>query len=214
MRKICELGRAHSIEVIVDGAPAFAQFPFQQSDLGCDYYGTSLHKWVLAPIGTGMLYVKRSKIEKIWPLMAAPPEMNANIRKFEEIGTHPASQRNAITEALNFHDSIGGERKAERFRYLRKRWSNQLRDLPGVKILNSEDPEQSCAIGFVSVDGFDAPKLQNYLWSKHRIWTVAIVTPDEYQGLRITPNVYTTLEEIDTFAEVMTRVIRSGSIPA
>ena len=214
VRKICELGRAHSIEVIVDGAHAFAQFPFQQADLECDYYGTSLHKWVLAPIGTGMLYVKRSKIEKIWPLMAAPPEMNSNIRKFEEIGTHPASQRNAITEALNFHDSIGGERKAERFRYLRKRWSNPLRDLPGVKILNSEDPEQSCAIGFVSVEGFDAPKLQNYLWSKHRIWTVAIVTPDEYQGLRITPNVYTTLEEIDTFAEVMTKVIRSGSIPA
>jgi selenocysteine lyase/cysteine desulfurase len=214
VRKICELGRAHSIEVIVDGAHAFAQFPFQQADLECDYYGTSLHKWVLAPIGTGMLYVKRSKIEKIWPLMAAPPEMNSNIRKFEEIGTHPASQRNAITEALNFHDSIGGERKAERFRYLRKRWSNPLRDLPGVKILNSEDPEQSCAIGFVSVEGFDAPMLQNYLWSKHRIWTVAIVTPDEYQGLRITPNVYTTLEEIDTFAEVMTKVIRSGSIPA
>ena len=169
---------------------------------------------MLAPIGTGMLYVKKSKIEKIWPMMAAPPEMNSNIRKFEEIGTHPASQRNAITEALNFHESIGAERKAERFRYLRKRWANQLRDLPGVKILNSEDPEQSCAIGFVSVDGFDAPKLSNYLWTKHRIWTVAIVTPDEYQGLRITPNVYTTLEEIDTFAEVMTKIIKAGSIPA
>ena len=214
VRRICELGRAHGIEVIVDGAHAFAQFPFQQADLECDYYGTSLHKWVLAPIGTGMLYVKRSKIEKIWPLMAAPPEMNANIRKFEEIGTHPASQRNAITEALNFHESIGAERKAERFRYLRKRWSNQLRDLAGVKILNSEDPEQSCAIGFVSVDGYDAGKLQDYLWTKHRIWTVAIVTGNEYQGLRITPNVYTTLEEIDTFAEVMAKVIRSGSIPA
>jgi isopenicillin-N epimerase len=161
-----------------------------------------------------MLYVKKDKISKIWPMYAAPPEMNGNIRKFEEIGTHPASQRNAITEALNFHDSIGGERKAERFRYLRKRWSNQLRELPGVKILNSEDPEQSCAIGFISVDGIEAPKLSEYLWKKYRIWTVAIVTPGEYQGLRITPNVYTTLEEIDTFTNVMTQVIKSGSIPA
>jgi len=214
VKKISQMARARGIETIVDGAHAFAQFPFTHADLDCDYYGTSLHKWVLAPIGTGMLYVKKDKIPKIWPMYAAPPEMNDNIRKFEEIGTHPASQRNAITEALNFHDSIGGERKAERFRYLRKRWSNQLRQLPGVKILNSEDPEQSCAIGFISVDGLDAPKLSEYLWKKYRIWTVAIVTPGEYQGLRITPNVYTTLEEIDTFTNVMERVIKSGSIPA
>ncbi len=214
VKAISQMARARGIETIVDGAHAFAQFPFTQADLDCDYYATSLHKWVLAPIGTGMLYVKKSKIEKIWPMMAAPPEMNGNIRKFEEIGTHPASQRAAVTEAIDFHDSIGPERKAERFRYLRKRWSNRLRELPGVKILNSEDPEQSCAIGFISVDGFDAPKLSAYLWSKYRIWTVAIVTPGEYQGLRITPNVYTTLEEIDTFTNVMEKIIKNGSIPA
>jgi len=213
VKKICQMARAKGIEVVVDGAHAFAQFPFTQADLDCDYYGTSLHKWVLAPIGTGMLYVKKDKIEKIWPMMAAPPSMATNIRKFEEIGTHPASQRNAITEALNFHESIGAERKAERFRYLRKRWSNRLRDLPGVQILNSEDPEQSCAIGFISVDGIEAPKLSAYLWEKHRIWTVAIVTPGEYQGLRITPNVYTTLEEIDTFGDVMEKVIKAGKLP-
>ena len=214
VKKICQMARSRGIEVVVDGAHAFAQFPFKQADLDCDYYGTSLHKWVLAPIGTGMLYVKRAKISKIWPMMASPETMADNIRKFEEIGTHPASQRNAITEALNFHDSIGGERKAERFRYLRKRWSNELRSLPGVKILNSEDPEQSCAIGFISVAGIEAPKLANYLWTKQRIWTVAIVTPGEYQGLRITPNVYTTLEEIDTFVEVMKDIIKKGAIPA
>jgi selenocysteine lyase/cysteine desulfurase len=213
VKKICQMARARGIEVIVDGAHAFAQFPFKRDDLDCDYYGTSLHKWVLAPIGTGMLYVRKEKIEKIWPMMGAPDSMNANIRKFEEIGTHPASQRNAITEALNFHESIGAERKAERFRYLRKRWSEPLRKLPGVKILNSEDPEQSCAIGFVSVDGMEAPKLQQYLWNKYRIWTTAIVTPGEYEGLRVTPNVYTTLEEIDTFTDVMSKVIRAGKIP-
>jgi selenocysteine lyase/cysteine desulfurase len=214
VKKIVQMARERGIEVIVDGAHAFAQFPFTHADLDCDYYGTSLHKWVLAPIGTGMLYVRRSKIEKIWPLMAAPDSMRANIRKFEEIGTHPASQRNAITEALNFHDSIGPERKAERFRYLRKRWSNKLRELPGVSILNSEDPEQSCAIGFIQVKGIEASALAKHLWDKHRIWTVAISLKGEYDGLRVTPNVYTTLEEIDTFTEVMESIIKRGSIPA
>ncbi len=214
VKKICQMARARRIEVIVDGAHAFGHFPFRHADLDCDYYGSSLHKWILAPIGTGFLYVRKSKIPSVWPMMAAPASMNENIRKFEEIGTHPASQRNAITEALNFHDSIGVERKAERLRYLRKRWSNRLRKLPGVKILNSEDPEQSCGIGFVSVDGFDATELSAHLWQQNRIWTTAIDTPGEYQGLRITPNVYTTLEEIDTFAEVMEKLIRERKLAA
>ncbi len=213
VKKICQMARSRGIEVVVDGAHAFGQFPIKHDDLDCDYYGTSLHKWVLAPIGTGFLYVRKSKIPSIWPMMAAPPEMTGNIRKFEEIGTHPASQRNSITEALNFSESIGLERKAERLRYLRRRWSDPLRQLPGVKILNSDDPEQSCGIGFISVNGLDAPKLSAYLWQKYRIWTVAIVTPGEYQGLRITPNVYTTLEEVDTFTNVMTKIIKQGSIP-
>ena len=102
IRDICRMARARGIEVIVDGAHAFAHFPFTRDDLDCDYYGTSLHKWLTAPIGTGFLYVRREKVEKIWPMMAAPPEMNANIRKFEEIGTHPAANHNAIAEALNF----------------------------------------------------------------------------------------------------------------
>jgi isopenicillin-N epimerase len=213
VKKICGMARARGIEVIVDGAHTFAQFPFTQQDLDCDYFGTSLHKWLLAPIGTGMLYVRKNKIPKVWPMMGADHDLREDIRKFEQIGTHPASQRNAITEAINFHESLGADRKAERFRYLRRRWSDRLRRLPQVKILNSDDPEQSCAIGFVSVDGFDAPKLVAYLWSKWRIWTTAVVTPGEYQGLRITPNVYTTLEEIDTFAEAMEKVIKLGSIP-
>ncbi len=214
VKKISQMARSRGIEVVVDGAHAFAHFPFKRDDLDCDYYGTSLHKWVLAPIGTGFLYVRREKIKNIWPMMAAPPSMDDNIRKFEEIGTHPAALRNSITEALTFHDSIGGERKAARFRYLRKRWSNRLRELPGVRILNSEDPEQSCGIGFISIDGFEPGKLSEHLWDKYHIMTVPIITGNEYQGLRITPNVYTTLEEIDTFTEAMEKIIRWGSIPA
>lgn len=212
VKRICRMARERGIEVVVDGAHAFAQFPFKRDDLDCDYYGTSLHKWVLAPVGTGFLYVRKEKIPKIWPLMAAPESMTADIRKFEEIGTHPASQRCAITEALTFHESIGGERKAERLRYLRKRWSARLRDLPGVKLLTSDDPEMSCGIGLVSVAGFEAPKLSAHLMDKYRIMTTPIVVKDEFQGLRITPNVYTTLEEVDTFSTVMEKIIRAGRL--
>lgn len=214
VKKICQMGRERGIEVIIDGAHAFCQFPFKHEDLDCDYYGTSLHKWLLAPIGTGMLYMRKSKIPKIWPMMGADQSLHNDIRKFEQIGTHPASQRNAIAEAMNFHESIGVERKAERLRYLRRRWSDALRTLPGVKILTSDDPEQSCGIGLIGVDAFETPKLVNYLWGKYRIWTSSFDLPGEYRGMRVTPNVYTTLEEIDTFIEAMQDVIRRGAIPA
>lgn len=212
VKEICRMARERGIEVVVDGAHAFAQFPFQRDDLNCDYYATSLHKWVLAPVGTGFLYVRKEKISKVWPLMPAPESMANNIRKFEEIGTHPASQRCSITEALTFHESIGAERKAERLRYLRKRWSARLRDLPGVKLLTSDDPEMSCGIGLISIDGFEAPALSAHLFAKYRIMTTPIVVKGEYQGLRITPNVYTTLEEIDTFATTMEKIIRRGNL--
>ena len=210
VKRISQMARARGIEVVVDGAHAFGQFPFKRDDFDCDFYGTSLHKWILAPVGTGFLYVRKSKIEKVWPLMAAPESMKADIRKFEEIGTHPASQRNSITEALTFHESIGVERKAARFRYLRKRWSNRLKDLPGVKLHTSDDPELSAGIGTIGVEGFNIPKLAEYLMEKHKIMVVPIVTGKEYSGLRVTPNVYTTLEEVDTFASVMENLIRKG----
>lgn len=210
VKKIVQNARAKGIEVVVDGAHAFGQFPFKHSDLDCDYYGTSLHKWILAPIGTGFLYVRRDKISKIWPMMAAPESMNDNIRKFEEIGTHPASQRNSITEAITFHESIGVERKAARLRYLRKRWSAKVRELPGVRMHTSDDPEMSCGIGTVGVDGFNIPKLAEYLMEKHKILVVPIVRGNQYAGLRVTPNVYTTIEEVDTFAQTMESIISKG----
>src|SRR5258705_9616671 len=144
IKKIAQLGRSKGIEVIVDGAHSYGQFPFKRDDLDCDYYGTSLHKWLTAPIGTGFLYVRRTKIGKIWPMMAAPPEMNENIRKFEEIGTHPAANHNAIAEALTFYESIGAARKAARLRFLRDRSAKRLERAPGVKILTPYHPVQSC----------------------------------------------------------------------
>ena len=212
VKRICQLGRARGIEVIVDGAHAYAHFPFTRDELDCDYYGTSLHKWLLAPHGTGFLYVRKAKIERLWPMMAAPPEMNANVRKFEEIGTHPAANHNAIAEALTFHEGIGAERKAARLRYLFQRWAKRLEKLPKVKILTPYDPAQSCGLASVAVEGMDVNKLVASLWDRYRI----IVTPivhKEFSCVRVTPNVYTTAAEIDRFGDVMEEVIRKG-LPA
>ena len=214
IRDICRLGRERGIEVIVDGAHSFAHLPFRHADIDCDYFGTSLHKWLCAPIGTGMLYVRKSKIPQVWPLMGAIAEYRGNIRKFEQIGTHPSSHKLAIVEALNFHESIGAERKAERLRYLRRYWSNRLAKHANVKLLHNDSPEHSCGLGFLSIDNIDAPGLTAHLWDRHRILISAMVTPGEYQGLRVMPNVYTTLEELDTFCDAVETVIRKGAIPA
>ena len=209
VKRICRLGRERGIEVIVDGAHAFAHFPFKHSDLDCDYYGTSLHKWLLAPHGTGFLYVRKSKIKNLWPLMAADKTQDDNIRKFEEIGTHPAANHNAIAEALTFHEGIGAERKAARLRYLKDRWARRLEPQKGVRILTPYDPAQSCGLANISIDGIDPVKLANHLWESHRILATPIVHT-EFSGLRVTPNVYTTLREVDTSCDAIERVIRTG----
>src|SRR5579883_2817796 len=198
VKKICQMARQKGIETIVDGAHAFAQFPFKRDDLDCDYYGTSLQKWLMAPHGTGFLYVRREKIKSLWPLMAAGPDLDGNIRKFEEIGTHPAANHNAIADALTFHEALKVERKAARLRYLRERWSRRLEALKGAKILTSSDPAQSCGLGMVSFAGVDHGKLANTLLEKHRI-LVTFIESEEYAGLRVTPSVYSTLAEVDAF---------------
>jgi isopenicillin-N epimerase len=211
VREIVQMARARNIEVIVDGAHAYAQFPFKLQDLDCDYYGTSLHKWLLAPHGTGFLYVRKSKIEKVWPLMAAPKEMNANIRKFEEIGTHPAANHNAIAEALAFHEGIGGERKAARLRFLRDRWMNRLEGQRGIKLLTSRDPQMSCGLATFAIGDHDPNKVVEHLWKTRRILVTPIVHA-EFKGIRVTPNVYTTLKEVDTFAESVEEIVRGGVV--
>ena len=210
VREIARMGRERGIAVFVDGAHAFAHFPFKRDDLECDYYATSLHKWLFAPIGTGFLYVRKDKQKGIWPLMAAPAAMDDNVRKYEEIGTHPAANHNAIAVALAFHRGIGGERKAARLRLLRDRWAKRLAAAdPRVRILTPLNDTDSCGIGFVHVEGVDTEKLQAHLWDKHRIMTTPIVHT-EFNGLRITPNVYTTFDEIDTFSDRMERIVKSG----
>ena len=210
VKRIVDLARPLGIQVLVDGAHAFAHFPFRRDDLGCDYYGTSLHKWLLAPIGTGFLYVKKERQKKLWPLMAAAKEQDDNIRKYEEIGTHPAANHNAISAALAFHRGIGAERKVARLRYLRDRWAKRLlAESSRVAVLTPLDNRQSGAIALVNVAGLDTVKLVEWLLSRHRIVSTPIVHP-EFNGVRVTPNVYTTIDEIDVFGDKMLDAIRRG----
>jgi len=210
VRDIMRMAKPLGIEVFVDGAHAFNHFPFKRDDLEVDYYGTSLHKWTLAPIGTGFLYVRKDKIPQTWPMMGSGEGNRANIRKYEEIGTHPQANFNAVSAALAFSRGIGAERKIARLRYLRDRWANRLmKESDRVKVLTPLGPDKSGAICMFNVDGIDPVKLGGWMLSQHRIVSTPIVHP-EFQGIRITPNVYTSIDEIDTFADVVMKAIQKG----
>jgi isopenicillin-N epimerase len=219
VQRLSRLARSRGIVSIVDGAHALAHFPFALRDLECDYYGVSLHKWLLAPIGNGLLYVRRENIAKTWPLQAAPDRQTDDIGKFEQIGTHPQAIRAAVAEALAFHQAIGAERKAARLRYLTLRWANAIKDHPRVKIHSSLEPGQTWGVAMVGIDGVDPRALSQHMMDRYRIVVNAVTggTPPgqvfEYSGLRVTPNVYTTLEEIDTFATAMLDVAKNGLPP-
>ncbi|MEN6311544.1 MAG: aminotransferase class V-fold PLP-dependent enzyme [Acidobacteriota bacterium] len=217
VQRLSRLARSKGIVTIVDGAHALGQFPFKLRDLECDAYGVSLHKWLGAPIGNGLLYVRRDMISKFWPLQAAPEQQDNDIRKFESIGTHPWAIRAALGEALAFHQAIGAERKAARLRYLTLRWANALKTHPRVKILtNLGEPAEAWAVAAVNIEGMDVRDLAKFLMDKYRIIVVPLVggaPPNQvfdYQALRVSPNVYTTLEEIDTFIEGMKDAADNG----
>jgi len=216
VRDLSLMARQRGITTIVDGAHALAHFPFKLRDLEMDYYGVSLHKWLLAPLGTGLLYVRKDRIASTWPLQAAPERQDTDIRKFEEIGTSPAATKAAINEAIAFQQAIGLDRKAARLRYLTLRWANELKKNPRIKLHSSLEPGQTWGLAVVSIDGIDSNKLVPYLWDKYRIVITTVGhenTKDPsltYRGLRVTPNIYTPLEEIDTFVEAMQNVLAKG----
>ncbi|HUS19661.1 MAG TPA: aminotransferase class V-fold PLP-dependent enzyme [Terriglobales bacterium] len=206
VKELCELARRRGIISIVDGAHAFAHVPFHFTDFDCDYYGASLHKWLSAPVGTGLLYVRKDRIEKTWPLMAAAPSQDKDIRKFEEIGTHPAALHNGILQALEFHQQLGSERKFARLRYLKQRWAERLGRIPGCILLTKLDANQSGAFSTVQFEGVDAGKLGGGLLDKYQILTTPIAGPG-FNGLRICPNVYTSVEEIDQFCAAVEQTV-------
>ena len=178
-------------------------------DLDCDYYASSLHKWLSAPFGTGMLYVRKNKIADLWPLQAPGECASDDIRKFEEIGTHPVPNKIAIGDALTFHQGIGSKNKEQRLIYLRDRWAKRLIKNDRIKLHTSLKPGKSCAIATVEIKGIETSAVAKELWNKYKIFVVAINHP-EFSGCRITPHVYTTLEEIDRFSEAMENIIKNG----
>ena len=211
-RDLVAMARRRGIPLIIDGAHALAHFDFKISDLDCDNYSTSLHKWLFTPIGNGLLYVRRERIPEIWPLMAASAAQDDDIRKFEEIGTHPEANFLAVGEALTFHQLIGGKRKEARLVYLRDYWAKPLLEHDRVRLHTSLKPGFAAGIATVEIEGIEPGPLNQWLWQRHKIYTTPINHP-EFKGLRISPSVYTTIEELDRFVDAMGHAARHG-IPA
>jgi len=208
VRKIADEAKKKNIDVLVDGAHTFAQFEFLIPDLNCDYYGTSLHKWLGAPIGTGFLYVRKQKIKSVWPLFGAGEKEDENIRKFEHLGTRPFYIEAAIDKAIDFHDMIGSKRKEERLLYLKNYWMNKVKDLPKVKLHTSFKKEFGCAIGLVSIEGKTPAELESFMWSNYKIHAVGI-NWENIHGVRIAPNVYTSTKNLDLLVEAITAFVKA-----
>lgn len=202
VRKICDMAHARGVEVMVDGAHAFGQINFSIKDLDCDYYGTSLHKWLSVPLGAGFLYVKKGKSDQIWPLFAEDEREPNDISSLNHTGTHPVHTDLAIANAIDYHNMIGGERKEARLRYIQNYWTSRVRDLSHVLVNTPKDKHRSCAIANVGIKGMKPSDLSKTLLEKYKIWTVAI-DRDGVRGCRITPNVYTTTDELDVFVAAL-----------
>jgi len=200
VRKIADAAHQKGIEVLVDGAHSFAHFSFTIPELGADYFGTSLHKWLSACIGTGFLYVKKEKIKNLYPLFAAPDAQADDIRKFEHLGTRPFFIEQAIGKAIEFYEMIGAQRKEQRLFYLKNYWMNKVKDIPGIRFGTSQKPGFGCGIGLVDLPNKKPSELELFLMNNYRVHVSAIVH-ENFRGIRITPNVYTTTRQLDVLAE-------------
>lgn len=198
IRKICDMAHRKGVEVMVDGAHAFAHIQYKISELGCDYYGTSLHKWLSVPLGAGFLFVKKEKIAKIWPLIGDGNKNLDDIGRLNHVGTHPSATDITIEDAIDFYNMIGPEKKEQRLRYLQQYWTSRVKDVPRIIINTPLDDQRSCGIANVGIQGVTPANLAKRLMDEHRIFTVGIDTANVH-GCRITPNIYTTIEELDSF---------------
>lgn len=205
IKKITEMAHSKGVDVMVDGAHALAHIQFSMRDLGCDYYGASLHKWLSAPLGAGFLYVKKDKIPGVWPIFAETYREDGDIQRLNHTGTHPVATDLAILNALEYHRRLGGDRKEARLRYIQRYWTEKLRGVEGVIINTPEEAHRSCAIANVGVERMEPAELASTLMKKHRIWTVAINRPG-VRGCRITPNIYTTTRELDKFVAAIKEI--------
>lgn len=208
IRKIADMAHRKGVEVMVDGAHAFAHIQFKIPDLGCDYYGASLHKWLSTPLGAGLLYVKKDKIPGVWPLFAETNREDDDIRRLNHTGTHPVATDLAIGNALEYYYRLGPARKEARLRYIQRYWTSRVRDIPGIIVNTPKEEHRSCAIANVGIEGMEPSDLAKKLIDKYRIWTVAINRPG-VRGCRITPNIYTTTKELDVFVNALKELAKA-----
>jgi selenocysteine lyase/cysteine desulfurase len=202
VQKICDMAHSKGVDVMVDGAHAFGHFRFTIPELNCDYYGSSLHKWMSVPLGAGILYVKKEKIGNVWPLIASGDKNQDDISRLNHIGTHPVHTDLAIADALDFYNMIGVERKEARLRYLQNYWTSKVRDLPHVIVNTPADPARSCGIANVGIKGMKPADLADKLFKNYKIYTAAIDGAGVH-GCRITPNVYTSTAELDVLVKAL-----------
>jgi len=200
VKKIAAEAHKRGIEVIVDGAHSLFHFNFKITDLDCDYFASSLHKWLYAPIGSGMMYIRKEKIKNIYPLFANGDPLKDDIRKFEALGTRPMFIEQAISKALDFHEMIGNERKEKRLHYLKNYWYDKVKNVPKVKLHTSFSPKWGCAIGNVSIEGKKPEELDSFLLDKYKVHTVGI-NWENIHSVRVTPNVYTTTNNLDILVD-------------
>jgi len=208
IRKICDMAHEKGVPVMVDGAHSFAHFEFSIRDLDCDYFGSSLHKWLSAPLGSGILYVKKENIGKVWPLIAPGKKEPDDISRLNHIGTHPVHTDLAIADAIDFYNIIGAERKEIRLRFIQNYWSSKVRDLPNVLVNTPADPARSCGIGNVGIKGLNPRDMADILHKKYGIYTVGIDGAGVH-GCRISPNVYTTTAELDQLVDAIFELSKS-----
>lgn len=202
VRKICDMAHKHGVQVLVDGAHCVAHFEYNIPDLHCDYYGSSLHKWLAAPLGTGMLYVADEHIDTLWPLLAESPREPGDIHRLNHTGTHPVYHDLGVEAAIEYYNMLEGKRKEDRLRFLQRYWSDQVRNVDGIVLNTPEDPERSCGIANVGIEGMKPATMAKRLLDEYGIWTVAIDYAN-VQGCRITPNVFTTTKELDSFVAAL-----------
>ncbi len=206
--KLCAEARKRGIISIVDAAHSFAHIDYKVSDFNCDYFGTSLHKWLCAPFGTGLMYIRKDRIEKTWPLFPTDKPQSGDIRKFEALGTRSFAPEQAIGQAIDFHQAIGAKRKQERLHYLKRYWCEALLKNPRIKLHISLNPEYSCALGTFSIEGMDVSDIASKLFSEYQIHTVSIKW-ENVNAVRITPHVYTTTKDLDRFIEAVEKIAKS-----
>jgi len=205
VRKIVDMAHARGVDVMIDGAHAFAHFEYKIPDLGCEYYGASLHKWLGSPLGTGILYVRRDKIPTLWPIYGDwRMTEDAGIMKLNHTGTHPVHTDLAIGPTIAFHNAIGTRRKEARLRYLQNYWTSKVRGIPNVELYTPTDPARSCAIANVGIQGMDPLELAKRLLENDKIFTVGYDQAGVH-GVRVTPHVFTQPRELDRLVAAITR---------